>query len=250
MRLIEYLHNVYSQNGEDGVIAELLSRLGISEGCDRWCVEFGAWDGKHLSNTFNLVKAEAWNAVYIEGDPEKYVQLEVVAREHPKVRPILGLVGRAEGTALPLDAFLQRTDIPTDYDLLSIDIDSSDLEVWMQHTLFRPSIVVIEINSSVPPGVLQWHGLGAEGNSFSSTLNVASAKGYTLVCHTGNLILVKNELADRVGIDDLDRMYPERLFLWNWVPRNYSGSLGEQMRRTSNGAFASARRRTKRALKE
>ena len=30
-------------------------------------VEFGAWDGKHLSNTFNLIEKGA-NSVLIEGE--------------------------------------------------------------------------------------------------------------------------------------------------------------------------------------
>ena len=37
-----YQFNVYSQNGEDGVIAELHKRLGLEASNDSWCVEFGA----------------------------------------------------------------------------------------------------------------------------------------------------------------------------------------------------------------
>jgi hypothetical protein len=215
--LLSHRSNIYSQNGEDGVIGELLRRLGLTDGRSRWCVEFGAWDGKHLSNTFNLVKAYGWNAVYIEGNPRRFQDLAVTASEFKNVHPIQAMVGGAEGDGFALDDILSTTDISRNYDLLSIDIDSSDLEVWVHHTEYRPSIVVIEINSSLEPGVLQWHGGGAQGNSFSSTLNVAVAKGYTLVCHTGNLIFVKNELVDRVGLNELDLRYPERLFLRDWV---------------------------------
>ncbi|MGP1283786.1 MAG: hypothetical protein ACTS1X_12490 [Parasphingopyxis sp.] len=34
--------NIYSQGGEDQIIAELFEIMGIE---NRWCVEFGAWDG-------------------------------------------------------------------------------------------------------------------------------------------------------------------------------------------------------------
>jgi hypothetical protein len=61
-----FSHNIHSQNGEDGIIQELLNRLNLKNSSDRYCVEFGAWDGMHLSNTFALVEG-GWKAIYIEG---------------------------------------------------------------------------------------------------------------------------------------------------------------------------------------
>ena len=75
MKLIEYRKNIHSQNGEDGVIDEIFKRINLASlSHEKWCVEFGAWDGKHYSNTFHLVE-QGWNAVYIEGDIEKYSDL-------------------------------------------------------------------------------------------------------------------------------------------------------------------------------
>ena len=67
--LNQFENNVYSQTGEDGVIAKTLSVLPTKNG---WCVEFGAWDGKHLSNTFNLVENDGYKVVLIEGDKAKH----------------------------------------------------------------------------------------------------------------------------------------------------------------------------------
>jgi hypothetical protein len=209
--------NVYSQNGEDGIVRELLSLLAIDDSSNPWCVEFGAWDGKHLSNTFNLVESASWNAVLVEGDPQKFTELELMAQEFPRVHAICSMVGGVRGSGSSLDDLLTETACPTNYDLLSVDIDSSDLDVWARHVDFRPKIVIIEINSTIPPGILQWHSREVQGNSFSATLRVAESKGYTLVCHTGNLIFVTDELAGSVGLEDIDRMFPERLFLWDWV---------------------------------
>lgn len=217
MSLLEYRRNVYSQNGEDGILLEVLRRLGIDGDGHHWCVEFGAWDGKHLSNTFNLVSSANWNAVYIEGESEKYSALEVTASKFPRIRPMLGMVGDGVPGGKGLDEYLATTEIPMDYELLSVDIDSSDLEVWAQHSAYRPKIVIIEINSSIAPGILQWHSSEVEGNSFSSTLGVAAEKGYSLVCHTGNMIFVRNDLLYLVKIGELDQLYPERLFVWDWV---------------------------------
>lgn len=223
MRLLDFRNDVFSQNGEDGVIAELLQRLGLDSSRDRWCVEFGAWNGKHLSNTFHLVKSAAWNAIYIEGDRRKYPDLVRTAREYSRIRPIEAMVTGESGSGSTLDDLLSGTELPTDYDLLSIDIDSSDLDVWAHHLQFQPKVVVIEINSSIPPGILQWHTSARQnGNSFSSTLNVAHEKGYTLVCHTGNLIFVRNELEEAVGLPEIDKRFPDRLFIWDWVNRRSS----------------------------
>ena len=54
--LLDHAHDVHSQFGEDGVLAELLRRLGIERG---WCCEFGAYDGVHLSNT-RLLLEQGW----------------------------------------------------------------------------------------------------------------------------------------------------------------------------------------------
>ena len=66
--------NFYSQNGEDGIIEEILCRIPKSEK-NSWCVEFGAWDGKHMSNTFHLVESAKYAAIYIEGNSEYFEKL-------------------------------------------------------------------------------------------------------------------------------------------------------------------------------
>lgn len=237
-KLDTFRRNVHSQNGEDGVIKELLRRLGLSVDNSFWCVEFGAWDGMHLSNIFALVEAHSATAVMIEGDEQKFRRLNALAEKHPSIIPVEGFVtGRRipedpltsafTGSFNPLkmatlDDLLCTTACPKDYDLLSIDIDSFDLEVWEAHREFSPKIVVIEINSGLEPGILRWHGNGKSGNSFSSTLAVAKSKGYNLVCHTGNMIFVRGDLLIHVGLDELDRDFPERLFNPTYLPRNQS----------------------------
>ena len=70
--LLDARKNIYSQNGEDGVVELLTEFLDIKEGS--FC-EFGAWDGKYLSNTYNLLENKNWKGVYIEGDKDKYQDL-------------------------------------------------------------------------------------------------------------------------------------------------------------------------------
>jgi hypothetical protein len=234
-RLGNFKRNVHSQNGEDGVIREDLSRLDITVNRDFWCVEFGAWDGLHLSNTFALVESDSVSAVKIEGDTEKFRDLLDTAGRFPSVIPVEGFVtgDRQTGESLvtgaftvsydpnkvgTLDDLLSATPCPRDYQLLSIDIDSHDLEVWEAHQDFSPKIVVLEINSSLAPGILQKHGHGNQGRSFSSRLSVGRSKGYTLACQTGNMIFVRNDLAPSLGLSEADMDFPERLFDPTWLP--------------------------------
>ena len=84
--LIRFAKDNTIQNGEDGVIARLLellppSRQDYQGQSIRHCVDVGAWDGKHLSNTYSLLvdnqqQREAFHGVLIEADPVRFVQLE------------------------------------------------------------------------------------------------------------------------------------------------------------------------------
>ena len=53
--LIAHARDATSQNGEDGVIARLFALLPAPGGRRRVCVAVGAWDGRHLSNTYSLL---------------------------------------------------------------------------------------------------------------------------------------------------------------------------------------------------
>ena len=218
--LNKYQSDIYSQNGEDGVIGEILRRLKNSE-VKEWCVEFGAWDGKHLSNTFALVENQNFNAIYIESDNTRFKDLLATSVQNPRITPICKKISRMSGNEDSLDSILGTTLIPSDFALLSIDVDSYDLDIWESLTNYQPIVVVIEINSSVLPGIIWRHSNTTQGNTFTATLNVAKEKGYTLVCHTGNLIFVRNDHMMKLEIDQRFISFPELLFLFEaeWFPK-------------------------------
>lgn len=189
VRSLTYRHNEYSQNGEDGILQELLRRLPERS---KWVCEFGAWDGKECSNTFRLVKL-GYNAVYIEGRADYFQLLQNTCREYPNIHPIHAMVDY-EGENI-LDNLLAKTPIPEDFDILSIDIDSYDYQVWRSVQKYSPKFVVIEINSSISPiDEEHIHGPGKQGTGYFPMVKLGESKGYTLVCHTGNLIFVRNDL--------------------------------------------------------
>ena len=213
--LSKFKKNIYSQNGEDGVIEELLKKLNLEK--NGWCCEFGAWDGKIGSNTFNLVKNYNFKAVYIERDKKKFNDLKKTEEKYPNILAINKSINRNINSDDSLRKVLERTKIPIDFELLSIDIDSYDLDVWETLEKYRPKIVVIEINSSIKPGIIQKHGKNNQGNSFSATVNVGRKKGYVLVCHTGNCIFVKEDLKDKINYDNNLLDNPNILFDESWL---------------------------------
>lgn len=188
MPLLENRYNVYSQNGEDGVIEKILEELGIEKGT---CCEFGAWDGKVCSNTFRLVKEKNWDALYIEGDTEKYKDLLKTCEEHQTIKPVNAYVYPHN-----LDNIILDNGFPRDIDILSIDVDSIDYEIWKGLTEVRPKLVIIEPDNSVP----LWnknsiYPVRENGGANTFILKkLAEEKGYYFVCTTGNLFFVRNDL--------------------------------------------------------
>jgi hypothetical protein len=208
-----YRKNIHSQNGEDGVIAELLKRLGISGG---WCCEFGAWDGKYLSNTFALIE-QGWRGVYIEGDAARAKDLEKTAAEQGgRIVPINAFVQPVAGPG-SLDSLLSNTPIPEEFELLSVDVDSCDYQIWQTLSKYRPKIVVIEIDGKYEPGTESVFAQDQRTTSFTSMLKLGQSKGYTFICHTGNMIFVRNDLMDKVGLPEADKRNPNKLFDYTWV---------------------------------
>ena len=186
--LLDNRTNVFSQNGEDGIVEKIFEELGIECG---QCCEFGAWDGKHFSNTFRLIKEKNWTALYIEGDPEKYKDLLKTCEEYPNITPINTYVNKDN-----LDEIITENGFSKDIDLLSIDVDSIDYEIWKNLLEVKPKVVIIEPSNQIPlwdrTPVYPAHENGGANPHILKEL--AKQKGYYFVCTTGNLFFVRNDL--------------------------------------------------------
>ena len=203
-RLNAFQRNVYTQFGEDGIIEEILNRVG-HENLDGWCVEFGAWDGVHLSNTCNLIRNRNYKAVLIEGDARKHKEL---CANHPSdeiIKICRFVTFDGEST---LDRILEQTPIPRDFDFLSIDIDGCDYFILDSLKAYQPKVVCIEFNPTIPNEVefVQPKDFRIrQGCSARSLARLAREKGYSLAASTlCNLFFVSNRVRNSViGPDEI-----------------------------------------------
>ncbi len=217
--LNKYKKNIYSQNGEDGIIIEILRRSRLLGKKTKWACEFGAWDGIKGSNTFNLIKNYKFNGVYIEGDKKKFNLLTKTSKKFKSIVPINLFVSHKRKSNFTLEKILKKTKIPKNFEVLSIDIDSYDLDIWESLKHYHPQVVIIEINSGIKPGILQKNSHKKKGNSFTSTVKVGLKKGYFLVSHTGNCIFVKKSLINKLKIKKRFILNPNLLFDNQWLAK-------------------------------
>ena len=179
-----FARDVYSQTGEDGIVAKALSLLPQR---DKWCVEFGAWDGKHLSNTYRLVEEEQYRVVLIEGDESKHRSLCASYPFQDRGIFVKSFVGWTEQDGL--DSILAKTSIPADFDLLSIDIDGNDYHVWAAVKKYRPKLVLIEFNPTATNRIDYVQPADPSCNQSSSPaalVRLGKEKGYELICVIGS----------------------------------------------------------------
>jgi glycosyltransferase involved in cell wall biosynthesis len=188
----------YSQNGEDGVIAEILRRVGTA---NRFFVEFGVESGQE-GNCVYLADVAAWSGLFMEADGRLYRLLE---RKYAPRRSIL--TAEAKVTPQNIERLLQEHEVPAEPDVMSIDVDGQDYWIWEAINAYRPRLLVIEFNSSLDPTrrLVQpreeggWDGTEYFGASLGAIRSLGEEKTYRLV-HTelagSNAFLVPAELAE------------------------------------------------------
>ena len=182
-RLAHFEHQIYSQNGEDGIIAEIFGRIGSNS---RTFVEIGVGDGRENNTAFLL--AEGWAGVWLEGDGK----CADAIRTHFAGQISSNRLKLMEGfiTAENINDLLSKAQVMPDLDLLSIDIDRNTYYIWDALAKYRPRVVVVEYNATMPAGLDwkvryaadQWFdGSFYYGASLKAYENLGRSHGYSLV---------------------------------------------------------------------
>jgi hypothetical protein len=196
--LLKYAHVTYSQWGEDGVIKEILSRIGLNNG---FFVEFGAADGVYLSNT-KLLWDNGWSGCFIESNEMKYLQLINTYRNSERIICLNQFVtydpscSRGGGTIDQIrDTYFPNQNV----DVLSIDVDSYDYLI-LENLIMKPKLICIE-------GPICWNPLFEDRIPYEFAIqtyigqppavikSIGEKKGYTLICISGtNYFFIRNDL--------------------------------------------------------
>ena len=198
--------------GEDGIL-EVISPFLNKDVNDMFLIEFGAWDGIHLSNTFNLIEKGA-SSLLIEADKNRFQDLLKTADKFPKIIP-QNIFVESDGNN-SLDNILKKLKLQNqEVDILSIDIDSSDnLSIW-KATEIEPSILVIEFDTRFLPfetseslenNKVMTH------NLFFDTFKYTKSKGYKLIYTSFNMIFVKEDLYKKIILKYNINNNPFKLF--------------------------------------
>jgi hypothetical protein len=226
-RLNRHEAQVYSQNGEDGILAEIFSRVGTS---NRVFVEIGAGDGENNS-AYLLLKG--WSGYWFDADDGN---LQSIRSRFAKSLASNRLRAAKEFfTAENVLDVLQKHGVPSEFDLLSLDIDRNTSWVWRALRALRPRVAVIEYNASIPPqdeweiayvAEKPWDGTIIFGASLLSLEQIGKELGYSLVgCDlTGsNAFFVRDDLVGDLFCSPFtarNHYQPPRMFIGrNWGHR-------------------------------
>lgn len=182
LSLTRHHAQVYSQNGEDGIIAEILRRIGARS---RTFLEIGIEAG--IQNNTRLLLEQGWRGVWIEVNPD-YAR-QATERFADAIAQGRLAVLAASATPENIDGLLEAAGLPDTIDVLSLDIDQHTAHLW-RGLRRRSRVACIEYNACIPPClpievpyVLTdfWDGTNWFGAGLKTLELVAKSKGMHLV---------------------------------------------------------------------
>lgn len=199
--LLAYSGNVTSEHGEDGVLKHIFEIIGTGS---RSCAELGALNGVHGSNVWQLVKKEGWSGVLIEADRTYFEKLKKEFDGVSGAECVNAFVS-FDGPQ-SLDSIFAQTNLPKNFDLFSLDIDGNEYHLWDSMTEYRPRVMLVEFNPSIPNDIVfvQPRDMKVfQGSSLRASVELGKKKGYELIAaNETNAFFVLKELFPKFDITD------------------------------------------------
>ena len=133
-------------HGEAKKLIELCKKFEINNG---YYVDIGASDGWTSSATFPFAKSNNFSGLSIEPDDLKFKKMKFIYKNFNNTH-----LSNSKVTPENIKSLLKEFDVPKNFDLLNLDIDSYDLFV-VKRLLdsFQPKIISMEINEKIPPPI-------------------------------------------------------------------------------------------------
>lgn len=237
----------WSQNDEDGILAEIFRRIGIDHHA---FIEFGVGDG--CENNSVALLTQGWRGLWVEGDEAHAASIR--HNFSPLIQASLLHFSHSFVTRENAATIAAAAGLGAGIDLLSIDLDGNDYHVWEALANLNPRVVVVEYNAKFRPPAdwvwpyredNVWNATDAFGASLCAFDRMARSRGYQLVgCNlTGaNAFFVRTDLArDRFFEPAAPHLLfqPPRYELMFGFPCGHSASAA-----TIVAAALSAQRRT------
>lgn len=235
MALKVHERRYYSQNGEDGILLHLFSKIGAHT---RSFIEFGIEDGVEC-NAANLAINFGWRGLFIEGSQRLAEKARHFYHIRNKIPPERVKIVSEFLTVENINQVFTQNSMIGEIDLLSIDVDGNDYWLWQGITCVNPRIVVIEYNASFGPersltveydpqfDARRKHPSGwYHGASLRALAKLAKRKNYILAgCDSSgtNAFFVRADLAH----GKIEEMMPEEAF-YPSAPRIRIASQEEQ----------------------
>lgn len=163
----------------------------------KYCVDTAASNGVHSSTTYPFLK-QGWDGLAVEMHPGKFSALSYIYQDLKNV----GLT-RQKITPLNIVSILECHEVPRNFGLWNMDIDSYDLFVVKAalDSGYRPTVISIEINEKIPHSVYftvlfnqshYWRGDHFYGCSLAAAHEEFIPYGYQLVAvHLQNAVFVR-----------------------------------------------------------
>lgn len=197
-----YEHQTFSQNGEDGILREILRRLEIDTG--RF-IEIGSGDG--LENNTRLLLETGWEGVWFDGSKECCAIASKANQKHLENKSLK--IKQSLVTAENVNELILKMEVHPDTEVLSLDLDLNTYHIWEKIETINPLIAIIEYNGFMPADSKwiaeynphgYWNGDFNMGAALKPLDELGKKKGYKLIgCDLSgaNAFFVLNDLADR-----------------------------------------------------
>jgi hypothetical protein len=178
-----YEHQTFSQNGEDGILREILRRIEKEKG---WFVEIGSGDG--LENNTRLLLETGWEGVWIDGSDDS---CSIASNANQKFVESAKLkISNTVVTAENINQLLGNMEVPPEIDVLSLDVDLNTYHVWEKLENTSPLVAIIEYNGFFPAesnwiarydSSGWWDGGFNMGAALKPLDELSKKKGYSLI---------------------------------------------------------------------